>query len=101
PLTTPPYPPSLHDALPISRALDRVSARRPPHGTARDSPAFGPARCFRLCPSLRRGRSLESLQTRRTCATFRAARHPRALCRAPEIGRHTSELQSLAYLVCR
>src|SRR5712691_7075927 len=66
-----------------ARARAPVCARRLPPGTVRGSPAFGPEHCFRLCPSLRRGRSLESLETRRTCATFRAARHPRALCRAP------------------
>src|SRR2546425_9614777 len=70
--TTEIYTLSLHDALPISAGRAQARARgRPPPGPVRPRPLRPAERPAR--PGARRGRSEE----------------------------HTSELQSLAYLVCR
>src|SRR5262249_61245221 len=69
--TTPPYPLSLHDALPISRAADAADHRR---------------RC-RPRAALRRGDPVPLVRALRPGD--------------PRSEEHTSELQSLTNLVCR
>src|SRR5205823_14896928 len=77
------YPLSLHDALPIStRAVARA-----PRGRCRGAPP---------CPHRARGATTRSAH--RAHAEARAPGAPGARARSEE---HTSELQSLAYLVCR
>src|SRR5687767_15587406 len=78
------YTLSLHDALPISGASAfrgaRVAKRSVPRGTSRSgSAASGPARTQLVAFAARRGLD---------CGDARSEEH-------------TSELQSLAYLVCR
>src|SRR2546425_13324778 len=79
--TTEIYTLSLHDALPISR-----TARPMPDGVTPSEPV-----------------GLPSLRHRAPHASRRAvpARPRCAACRTARSEEHTSELQSLAYLVCR
>src|SRR2546425_9224155 len=84
PSTTEIYPLSLHDALPLSsRPTVRAAARRAPRAPAHDTrhPGSHPSTPWSARPC--RGRT-----------TARAGRNTRS-------EEHTSELQSLAYLVCR
>src|SRR2546425_8822235 len=96
PATTDIYPLPLPDALPISSTR---SVRR------------DPPRRRRARRGAARGRSSRARPPRATAArSRRAARFPpqaaarfppRAAARFPRSEEHTSELQSLAYLVCR
>src|SRR2546425_9038674 len=83
--TTEIYTLSLHDALPIC-------------GTWRSSPFF-----YRRCPAGASSSPRHSSSWSPRCSSFRrrpcsAPSSPRCCARSEE---HTSELQSLAYLVCR
>src|SRR5687767_15738725 len=80
------YTLSLHDALPISVAvvITPTARGRPP---ARSGPSVrGPRRPRRWCGGTRRPRGRGRVRRGR---------------RVPRSEEHTSELQSLAYLVCR
>src|SRR2546425_6336626 len=76
--TTEIYTLSLHDALPIS-------SKRPPTSAGASSSSGSPASC-----------------RTRPCPSFSTARPGSGRCWPPRRSEeHTSELQSLAYLVCR
>src|SRR5205823_13121121 len=87
PSTTEIYTLSLHDALPISHAVERRLAVEARHRILLDE-AIAAVALQRLVGDRRRARAIEVL--RRRCCDARE--------RSEE---HTSELQSLAYLVCR
>src|SRR5205823_14606828 len=90
--TTAPYPLSLHDALPIYAARGRASVR--PLGDNR--PRFHVDGERRGVPSVRVDAAARRIDDER----FGAVRdRDRGGVRRSE--EHTSELQSLAYLVCR
>src|SRR5205823_14433455 len=92
------YPLSLHDALPIwllDAGRRRPGARLPPALLAalprhRRRHHFRPRRAARTGP---RGRPVQGRRLR--------ARRPPLHVPLPRSEEHTSELQSLAYLVCR
>src|SRR5205823_14365441 len=92
---------SLHDALPICSRPGNPAGAIPPIGDLR--PGRAPGRRYRRavgsCPVL----AFLSSSTARACRADRAtpvepADHLLGRIRRPE--EHTSELQSLAYLVC-
>src|SRR5205823_14341590 len=85
--TTASLPLSLHDALPICMSrLPRLCARPPGSKSASGGPGSPPWHSRRPEPPASRMRSPGS--ARRGCGATRSEEH-------------TSELQSLAYLVCR
>src|SRR5205823_8867776 len=96
-----PHTLSLHDALPISSAACRTTpprCRRPTAGPS--SPTSGPCRSARTPASPPPSRRRDGRPPRRRTSR----EHGRRLTRPDYLGRseeHTSELQSLAYLVCR
>src|SRR5687767_5501357 len=93
PATTEIYTLSLHDALPIFGCC----GGRTRSGTARPRTRSPPSAPFRSPPSSGTGTGIP--RSRRACAPrCSASTPPSPTARSEE---HTSELQSLAYLVCR
>src|SRR5205823_12765132 len=98
PALSPTYPLSLHDALPISfrtRAATRRTSRAspsPPASWPTSSPPRGRIACSPSTCTRRRSRGSSP------CPPISS---PRCPCSASRSEEHTSELQSLAYLVCR
>src|SRR5205823_10421867 len=88
------YTLSLHDALPISQPVtqtyvfesDHVALRQPPTRSGPATATCRDSRFYRIQPRLKRGEVGSCL--------LPAGGRPRS-------EEHTSELQSLAYLVCR
>src|SRR5204862_2704972 len=87
------YPPSLHDALPISRTADREGRRRDPQ----DSPRNHEPLCWSQHLGPPRAAALSRQQS--TCAAYR--KRPAETDRSKRSEEHTSELQSRRDLVCR
>src|SRR5205823_14870902 len=90
---------SLHDALPIFPPGTRAPCAAPRRGSA-TSPRTAPARAPPARPTSSRppARPARPTPTRAPWISATAARTPARTRRSEE---HTSELQSLAYLVCR
>src|SRR5205823_6319817 len=97
---TPPerYPPSLHDALPISAERDRRRGEREARLHARPGAVCTPGQRRSQHQRNRCQRRHQRHQGRHDASRETQWRHGDIRRRSEE---HTSELQSLAYLVCR
>src|SRR5205823_7149988 len=98
PLSTPPYPLSLHDALPISPDAVRQPLRVHEVAAQTRLQAFD-ALLPNQEPELERAEAAPERES--PIAQIFDAAVSRRLQKAWRSEEHTSELQSLAYLVCR